>query len=124
MNEQELDFFRKKHEGYEPYTSHAAIKAFENAIVPIEFFIYKSTSVKSIEEKPYDYDAIDRMLSRKITDFNTTRFLIKIFTEMVKDRDAERALFGSEGINTIESRYNKKIEKLKAEKLWLPKRLP
>jgi lipopolysaccharide biosynthesis regulator YciM len=113
MNERELDFFRKKHEGYEPYTSHAAIRAFESAIVPIEFFIYKSTSVKSIEEKPYDFDAIDRMLSRKFTDFQTTRFLIKIFNEMVKERDAERALFGAEGINSIESRYNKKIENLK-----------
>ncbi|MBN1797293.1 MAG: hypothetical protein JW822_01860 [Spirochaetales bacterium] len=116
MKEREFDFFRKKHEGYEPYTSHAAIKAFENAIVPIEFFIYKSTSVKSIEEKPYDFDAIDRMLSRKVTDFHTTRFLIKVFSEMVKDRDSERALFGAEGINSIESRYNKKIESLK-EKL-------
>jgi hypothetical protein len=113
MNRRELDFHRGGHDGYEPFTSHAAIKAFENDIVPIEYFIYKSTSVKSIEEKPYDFDAIDRMLSRKITDFSTTRFLVKVFGEMVKDRDAERALFGAEGINSIESRYNKRIEHLK-----------
>jgi lipopolysaccharide biosynthesis regulator YciM len=113
MNKRELEFHRKKQDSYEPFTPQAAIKAFENEIIPIEYFIYKSTSVKSIEEKPYDFDAIDRMLSRKNTDFQTTRFLIKVFGEMVKDSDAERALYAAEGINTIESRYNKKIEQLK-----------
>jgi hypothetical protein len=113
MNKQELDFFRRKHEGYTPFSSHAAIRAFENGIAPIEFFIYKSTSVKSIEEKPYDFDAIERILSRKDIDLKTTRFLINVFNDMLKDRDAERALFGAEGINTIESRYNKNIESLK-----------
>jgi lipopolysaccharide biosynthesis regulator YciM len=113
MNKRELDFHRTRHGGYEPFTPRAAIKAFENDIVPIEFFIYKGASVKSIEEKPYDFEAIDRILSRKNTDFQIKRFLVNVFDEMVKDRDAERALYAAEGINSIESRYNKRIEKLK-----------
>ncbi len=113
MNKRELDFHRNKSDKYEPFTPQAAIRAFENEIVPIEYFIYKSTSVKSIEEKPYNFEAIDRMLSHKHPDFQTTRFLISIFGEMVTDRDAERALYAAEGINTIESRYNKRIEHLK-----------
>jgi len=116
MNEQELNFFRTKNEGYEPFTPAAALKAFENDIIPIEFFINKSTSVKSIEEKPYDFEAIDRMLAIKDIDIKTTRFLMMIFKIMVKDRDSERALYGAEAINVIESRYNKRIEMLK-EKL-------
>ncbi|MBN1699227.1 MAG: hypothetical protein JW881_17030 [Spirochaetales bacterium] len=113
----EIDFFRTERKGYDPKTPSAAIKAYEEGILPIEHFIYMSTSLHPIDEWTYDVDSIDRIIAREDLTIQENLLLMKILETMVKSKDMELAVFAAESINLIEARYTEKIEKLKNERM-------
>jgi hypothetical protein len=109
-----FDYFRGSTESYHPRTANAALRAAEARLVPIEACVYLGTSVKPLDENPIDLDAIERMLSRPHLDLDTIRLLMRILNKLLRDPDAEVALFAAESISSIESRYTGRIETLKA----------
>ena len=108
-----FDFFRNSERIYNPKTPASAMKAFEAGILPIEVFIYNATSVKPLNEEPYDIPEIERVLARKDLDIRTYLLLMRILKKLIKNDEPETALFAAESINLIEDRYNRKIERLK-----------
>jgi hypothetical protein len=108
-----FDFFRLKERIFNPKTPASAMKAFEAEILPIEVFIYKATSIKPLDEEPYDIPGIERVLARKDLDIKTYLLIIRILKKLINNEEPEIALFAAESINLIEDRYNKKIERIK-----------
>jgi hypothetical protein len=111
----EMNFFRSPQRSYNPITPHAALKAYEEGILPIEQFIYMSTSVQPLDEKIVDIGAIERILARDDLELRENLFLVEVFESMVMSKDAEHAVFAAESINLIEARYNQKIESSKEQ---------
>lgn len=109
----ELDFFRRPSPSYVPVTPHAALRAFEEGILPIEHFIHMSTSLHPLDEANCDIGSIERVLARDDLGLDENLFLMDIFERMTRSRDAEQAVFAAESINLIEARYNQRIERLK-----------
>ena len=110
-----FDYFKKAGDSFKPQTPAAAFKAMQVENLPSEAFIYQSTSVKPLDEEPFDLNEIDRILTREDLDGQTNLLLMRIFEKLVKNPDSETALFAAEGINAIEGRYNDRIEALKKE---------
>ncbi len=108
-----FDFFRSRPAGYAPRTPAGALKAIAAGLLPTEHFVYASTSVKPLDEEPYDLDSIERMLARKDLGIETSSQLKSILEKLIGTDDQETALFGAEGINTLEGRYVNRIEALK-----------
>ena len=100
---------------FKPKTPFAALKAYEEGILPLDYFVNMSTSLHPIDELTYDVDTIERILSREDLSLNDNLLLMRIFEELVKNNDPEIALYAAESINLIESRYNNKIESLKTD---------
>ncbi len=111
----EYSYFRNRNESFIPKTPIAALMAYRAGFLPISVFTYKSGSTKPLDEKPYDIEEIERLLSRENLSLETNIVLIGIFEDLIFSEDQEIALFAAESINIIENRYNKKIEKLKLE---------
>jgi hypothetical protein len=110
----DFNYFRGGPETYRPRTANAALRAAEANLVPIEACVHLGTSVKPLDEEPIDLDAIEQVLSRPQLDLDTNLLLIRILSKLLRNPDAEVALFAAESINTIETRYTKRIETLKA----------
>ncbi len=108
-----FDYLRQTRARYKPKTPNAALKAFAARILPIHAFINMGTSVKPLDEEPYDLDDIERVLARENLDLQTNLLLMRLFERMVKNEDAEIALFAAESMNLIENRYNKSIRAMK-----------
>jgi len=109
-----FDFFRSATDAYRPRTANSALRAAEAHLLPIEACVYLGTSIRPLDEQPIDLDAIDQVLSRQQLDLDTNLLLIRILTKLLRDPDAEVALFAAESINMIENRYTTRIERLKA----------
>lgn len=110
----EFDYFRGATDAYRPRTANSALRAAEAHLLPIEACVYLGTSIKPLDEQPIDLDAIDQVLSRQQLDLDTNLLLMRILTKLLRDPDAEMALFAAESINMIENRYTKRIEQFKA----------
>ncbi len=108
-----FDFFRSRLSGYVPRTPAGALKAIGAGLIPVEHFVYASTSVKPLDEEPYDLDSIERMLARRDLGIETSAQLKSILEKLIGTDDQETALFGAEGINALEGRYVNRIEALK-----------
>lgn len=108
-----FDYIRKANTMLQPRTPSAAAKAVEYGFLPVEALIFSANNISSLAEEPIDYDEIERVLAREDLDINTNLLLLSIFEKLIKHKDPEIALFAAESINTIEGRYNGKIEKLK-----------
>jgi hypothetical protein len=108
-----FDFFRSRSAGYTPRTPAGALKAIGAGLLPAEHFVYASTSVKPLDEEPFDLDSIERMLSRRDLGIETSTQLKSILEKLIGTDDQETALFGAEGINALEGRYVNRIEALK-----------
>ena len=108
-----FDFFRSRPAGYAPRTPAGALKAIGAGLLPTEHFVYASTSVKPLDEEPYDLDSIERMLARGDLGIETSSQLKSILEKLIGTDDQETALFGAEGINALEGRYVNRIEALK-----------
>lgn len=110
----EFDYFRGATDAYRPRTANSSLRAAEAHLLPIEACVYLGTSIKPLDEQPIDLDAIDQVLSRQQLDLDTNLLLMRILTKLLRDPDAEMALFAAESINMIENRYTKRIEQFKA----------
>jgi hypothetical protein len=108
-----FDFFRSRPAGYAPRTPAGALKAIGAGLIPAEHFVYASTSVKPLDEEPYDLDSIERMLARRDLGIETSSQLKSILEKLIGTDDQETALFGAEGVNALEGRYVNTIEALK-----------
>ncbi|MBN1411434.1 MAG: hypothetical protein JW969_11370 [Spirochaetales bacterium] len=110
-----IDFFTKEIRGYVPRTPSSAIKAYEAGLLPIEHFIYKSTSTNPLDEHSFSFEELERIIAREDMDLSMNRPLYRILEQLLKNRDPEIALFAAECINLIELRYISKIENMKKE---------
>ena len=110
----EFDYFRRAADAYQPRTANAAMRAAAMNLLPIEACVYLGTSIKPLDEQPIDLDAIEQVLSRPQLDLATILLLMRILTKLLRNPDAEVALFAAESISSIETRYTKRIEALKA----------
>jgi hypothetical protein len=108
-----FDYFRRSPEAYHPRTARTAMRAVEANLLPLEACVYLGTSTKPLDEEPIDLAGIDRILARRDLDLETNLLLIRILTKLLRNPDAEVALFAAESINMIENRYTKRIETLK-----------
>ena len=108
-----FDYLRRGNHYYQPKTPQTALRAVELGVLPIEAFIYMSSSVKPLYEEPYDLRELERILFRENNDLETNLLLMQIFQVLIKNPDPEIALFGAECINTLESRYTTKIDHFK-----------
>jgi hypothetical protein len=108
-----FDFFRSRPAGYAPRTPAGALTAIGAGLLPTEHFVYASTSVKPLDEEPFDLDSIERLLARGDLGIETTQQLKSILEKLIGTDDQETALFGAEGINALEGRYVNRIEALK-----------
>ena len=106
------DFIRNSAHLFKPKTPHAALLAAQEGVLPVESYIYKSSSVKPLYEEPFDLEEIQRILSRRDNDLDTNLLLMEILTKLSYNRDPETALFAAESMNAIENRYNREIEDL------------
>ena len=110
----EFSYFRRVADEYRPRTASAAMRAAAANLLPIEACVYLGTSIKPLDEQPIDLDAIEQVLSRPQLDLDTILLLMRILTKLLRNPDAEVALFAAESISSIETRYTKRIEALKA----------
>lgn len=107
---------------YIPRTPTAALQAASEGILPIEAFIYKSTSLNPIMKKPYDLDNIEWLLSRPNRDLKTNLLLREVLTEISQYEDKEVALFAAESLNAMEKEYNSRLMALKEKIAKTPDR--
>jgi hypothetical protein len=110
-----FDYLRSANEYYQARTPRSALKAMEIGLLPPEAYIYKTNSVKPVNEEPIDLQEVERILSNEDNDLNTNLLLMSILDELLANKDPEIALFGAESINAIENRYNSSIEKFKSK---------
>lgn len=110
----EFDFFRQMADAYQPKTANAARRAAAANLLPVEACVYLGTSIKPLDEQPVDLEAIEQVLSRPELDLDTILLLMRVLTRMLRNPDAEVALFAAESISSIETRYTKRIQALKA----------
>jgi hypothetical protein len=109
-----FDYFRGAEGTYRPRTANTARRAAEAHLLPIEACVYLGTSIKPLDEQPIDLAAIEQVLSRPRLDLDTNLLLMRVLSKLLRNPDAEVALFAAESINVIETRYTKRIETLKA----------
>jgi hypothetical protein len=108
------EYFRAMRSLYNPRTPRAALVAAEAGVLPAEALIYKASSVKPLFEEPYDLDELERVLAQRDLSFPDAMMLSEIFVAMTRDKDKERALFAAESLTTLENRWARKVEGLRA----------
>ena len=111
-----FDYFRSRRAGFVPRTPAAALKAIVGAGLPPEHFIHVSTSAKPLDEEPFDFEAIERVLSRTDLTLETEILLKGVLEKLIAGADQETGLFGAEGINALEARHVERIKELKSKK--------
>jgi hypothetical protein len=109
-----FDYLRKASTMLSPRTPAAAYMAVEAGLLPDAAFVYKACAVRSLLEKPYNIDELERILAMKNMEYGTILLLMRILTELLDHPDSDTSLFAAEGINTIEGRYNEEVELLRA----------
>ena len=95
--------------------------AIDAGVLPPESYIYAATSVRPLDEEPYDIESIERVLGRDNLDVDSNLLLVRILQHLLRSTEQETALFAAEGINLIEGRYSSRIESIK-ESLGSPPR--
>ncbi|HET7839134.1 MAG TPA: hypothetical protein VFL04_05200 [Rectinemataceae bacterium] len=109
-----FDYIRHLADYYLPKTPHAALLAVQSDYLPLEAFVYKSSSVKSLFEEPYDLAELDRILARPRLELGEAMLLGEIFWTMTHGDDKELALFAAESLGALENRWARRIEELAA----------
>ncbi len=107
-----FDYIRHIGDYYLPKTPHGALLAVQSGYLPLEGFIYKASSVKSIFEEPWDLGELDRILARPGLDLGEAMLLAEIFWTMTHGEDKEIALFAAESLGALENRWARRIEEL------------
>lgn len=95
---------------YSPHTPSTALRAVLEGLLPPEAFVHRAVSTQSLLDKPYRIEELERLLAQKNLDYDTILLLARVFKELVSSPDMDTALFAAEGLNTLESRYNEKIQ--------------
>ncbi len=95
---------------YSPRTASTALRAVLEGLLPSSAFVYRAVSTQSLVEKPYRIEELERLLAQEQLDYDTILLLAHVFKELVSSPDMDTALFAAEGLNTLESRYNEKIQ--------------
>jgi len=95
---------------YSPRTPSTALRAVLEGLLPPEAFVQRAVSTQSLLEKPYRIEELERLLAQEQLDYDTILLLAQVFKELVSSPDMDTALFAAEGMNTLESRYNEKIQ--------------
>ena len=113
MSDDGYSYLKRSQQLYVPITATAALRAIERGVLPNEAYIFKANSVRPLFEEPIDILAIEQILAREDNDLSTNQLLIRILEQLLSNRDSETALFAAESINTIENRYNARIESRK-----------
>lgn len=108
-----FDYFRRTDHHFIPKTSNAALRAVDAGLLPPASYTYAATSVRPLDEEPYDIEEIERVLGRENLDIDSNLMLVRILRRLLNSSEQEIALFAAEGINLIEGRYAAKIEALK-----------
>ena len=108
------EYVRAMRSLYNPRTPRAAMVAAEAGILPIEAVVFKASSVKPLFEEPYDLDDLERVLSQADLSFADAIMISEIFATMTRESDKERALFAAESLTTLENRWARKVESLRA----------
>ncbi len=108
-----FELFRTPRTGYMARTPAAALRAVGAGNLAAEHFVHASTSAKPLDEEPFDLEEIERVLGRPDMNLATSLLLKRVLAKLVGSREQEVALFGAEGINTLESRALARVEELK-----------
>jgi tetratricopeptide (TPR) repeat protein len=95
---------------YSPRTASTALKAVLEGLLPPVAFVSRAVSTQSLLEKPYRIEELERLLAQEGMDYDTILLLARVFKELVSSPDMDTALFAAEGLNTLEGRYNEKIQ--------------
>lgn len=109
-----FDYLRRSNTMLLPRTPTAAYRAVEEGFLPEAAFVYSSCGARSLLERPFRIEDLERILSIEHLDYETILLLMRIFTELLGHPDMDTALFAAEGMNTIEGRYNEKVELYRA----------
>lgn len=97
-----------------PKTPAAAFRAVTEGLLPAEAFVFRASSAKSLLERPYEIEEIERILAQENMDFDMALLLSTILEDLLADQNSDVVLFAAEGINTIEGRYNERVKLLQA----------
>ncbi|MDY6967240.1 MAG: hypothetical protein SVR08_01105 [Spirochaetota bacterium] len=110
-----FDFYRKTvdPEQYIPKTQRGLRKAFFEDLIGIEFFIEMATSLRPLVDEAQDVDEITRLFSQQKLSSRPNSNSVRILKNMIKDPNAEIALYAAEGLNTIENSFICKIQRIK-----------
>lgn len=95
-----FDYFRRTDRHFIPKTSNAALKAVDAQVLPPESYIYAATSVRPLDEEPYDIEEVERVLGRENLDIESNLLLFGILQQLLKRPEQEIALFAAEGIKS------------------------
>jgi hypothetical protein len=110
-----FDYIRRLRQFYRPRTPRAALLAVESGLLPVEAFVYRSSSIKSLFDEPWNPEELERALAKPDMGLGEAMLLSEIFTEMTKGRDKELALFAAESLNGLEARWSSKVEELRSQ---------
>ena len=108
------EYVRAMRSLYNPRTPRAALVAAEAGILPAEAVVFKASSVKSLFEEPYDLEELERVLAQRDLSFADAMMLAEIFTTMTRETDKERALFAAESLTSLENRWARRVQALRA----------
>ncbi len=106
-------YFVESRFSYLPKTQSAALMAFDAGLVPEESYLSMAVNIRPIFEEPYNIMEIERLLARKNLNVGSAILLMRIFEQLIINPDKELALFAAESINSLEMRYNDRIQALK-----------
>ena len=110
-----FDFYRKaeKSDRYVPVTQRGLRKAFERGLSGIEFYIEMATSLRPLADEAQNIDEITRLLSQQKLTTNPNLHSVTILRNLIKSPNPEIALYAAEGLNSIESTFIEKIQRVK-----------
>jgi len=109
-----FDYIRRIGEFYRPRTPRAAFLAVDTGLLPMEAFVFKSSSTKSLFDEPWNPEDLERALAKPEMSLGEAMLLSEIFTEMTKSPDKELALFAAESLNGLEARWSRRVEDMRA----------
>ncbi len=112
-----FDFFRVSRAAlsYAPRTQHGLRLAFQEDLIPIEYYLLKATSVQPLIEVVLDIDDLVNSFALEKLIENPSAVSMRIMRQLLKNRDPEIAMYAAEGLNAVESKFVESIQFLLAE---------
>ena len=98
---------------YRPKTLAAMRLAFSQGVTDIENYIQMAASLRALSDEVRDLDELTRLFSLQKLSLRADPLSVMILRGMIKDVNPEIALYAAEGLNTITTSYNDKIQNLR-----------